>query len=883
MTDALPNPAIAPYKLVPPAQAVSLLSRPALLNWLDRALHFSVTLVQAPAGFGKTSLISAWLAERDLDALWYSLDAGDNDPAYFAAHFIHGLHQATNLGCPNSDALVSRASVDRLDQLLAKAMVEVSQRQRPLCLVLDGMQLVTEAKVLTALRLWIRALPPNIHVVMTSHQEPALGLSALRVRGQLLEMGSEQLAFQQEELAALLSDRLDVTVSGATLTTLLDSTAGWPAGLALICHNARSEADLLDASQMLNAAGAHLETYLQQEILDELPPPQRAFLSQVCVFDRFDAALCDRLLDQQNSQSLIDQLRRDGLFIIALDSRSGGYRLPPLIRQTLIRLAQLQSPETWRDGCIKAAYACLDNGQAMQAAQLAMRQDDADLNQAVLNSAGLDLYRSGQFSLVERLLAPLDADRIRQNADLLLLKTWIWLLSYREEEVLPLLRQAEAQHADTRPEYAVARAQAAINRENFAAARQLAGQALDQLGQDRSVSRTLATSVLGQAALCAGELELAQRHLQTAEQLARAGQFTQQQLWVRCLLADVHSVAGDWDQALSIQDDAVQLARERCVEPLMHLEFLYRGRIQILTERGRWEEALQHLDFASDLIEPLGDYGLLNPLVLRGRLALARGRDTELGSLALQVRRLLTQHPYHSDWVAQAQTFLLAAEHLGAAPVLPLPTAQHGQFATPSNHFQHQLARNAALEKWLQGQSDRALKEMRHLAGLAQQQGLLLPELHARLLSALWSDDTQGESDWHRALPWLPRVRPLASLDLYRRLCSTTERTWTDWSLWWQPSAANRRPVASVAQGDPRLKRLNRHWVSGHEQVTAKEFEVLMLLGQGLTNEAIAQCLHVAPSTIKSHIRRLYRKLDISDRNQARALVERLLDGSQHQ
>lgn len=883
MTDALPNLAIAPYKLVPPAQAVSLLSRPALLSWLDRALHFCVTLLQAPAGFGKTSLISAWLAERDIDALWYSLDAGDNDPAYFAAHFIHGLHQATDQGCPNSDALVSRASVDRLDQLLAKAMVEVSQRPRPLCVVLDGMQLITEAGVLTALRLWLRSLPPTVHVLMTSHQEPALGLSALRVRGQLLEIGSEQLAFQQEELAALLSDRLRVRVSNKTQAALLDSTAGWPAGLALICHNAHSEGDLLDASRMLNAAGAHLETYLQQEILDELPPSQRDFLSQVCVFDRFDAALCDRLLNQKNSQSLIDQLRRDGLFITALDSRSGGYRLPPLIRQTLIRLAQQQSPRAWETRCIEAAYACLDTGQTMQAAQLAMRQDNADLNQAVLHSAGLDLYRSGQFSLVERLLAPLDADRISQDAELLLLKTWIWLLSYREEEVLPLLRQAEAQRTDTQPEYAVARAQAAINREDFAAARLLASQALDQLGQDRSVSRTLATSVLGQAALCAGDLDRAQHHLQAAEQLARAGQFTQQQLWVRCLLADVHCVAGDWDQALAIQDDALQLARERCVEPLMHLEFLYRGRIQILTERGRWDEALRHLDFASDLIEPLGDYGLLNPLVLRGRLALARGRDSELGSLALQVRRLLTQHPYHSDWVAQAQTFLLAAEHLGAAPVLPLPKAQQNDFAAPNNHFQHQLARNSALQNWLQEKPDIALKQVRQLAELAQQQGLLLPELHARLLSALWAQDAVAESDWQRVLPWLPKLRPLASLDLYRRLCAVDERPWTDWSLWWQPAAANRRTLASVAQGDPRLKRLNREWVSGHEQVSPKEFEVLMLLGQGLTNEAIGQCLHVAPSTIKSHIRRLYRKLDIGDRNQARALVGQLVDGARHQ
>lgn len=879
MTDALPHPAIAPYKLVPPAQGVTLLPRDAGRQWLDQSSHFAVTLLQAPAGFGKTSLVSAWLAERQLNALWYSLDAGDNDPSYFAAHFIHGLHQATDYGCPISEGLVRRASVDRLDQLLANAMVEVAQRERPLYIVLDGIQLVTEPSVLTALRLWLRSLPPNIHLIITAHQEPALGLSALRVRGQLLEMGTQQLAFTPDEVAKLLRERLDFKVADNTLAFLVDSTAGWPAGLALICHSARSEADLIDASRLLNAAGLHLETYLQQEVLDELPSAQRHFLTQVCVFDRFDAALCDQLLEQNNSQALIDQLRRDGLFIIALESRSGGYRLPPLIRQTLLRLAQQQAPQDWRQHAIRAAYACLDTGQTMQAAQLAVQHHDVQLNQAVLHATGMELYRSGQFSLVERLLAPLDADHLNQDSELLLLKSWIWLLSYREEEVLPLLQQAETQRADTRPEYAVARAQVAINREDFSAARQLASQALDELSQGGGVSRTLATSVLGQAALCAGELNVAREHLQAAEQLARAGQFTQQQLWVRCLLADVYSVAGDWDQALSIQDEALQLARERCVEPLMHLEFLYRGRIQILTERGHWDDALHQLDFASDLIEPLGDYGLLNPLVLRGRLALARGRDSELGSLALQVRRLLTQHPYHSDWVAQAQTFLLAAEHLTGESALPLPPAQHGQFTTPSNHFQHQLVRNSALANWLAGDTDTALIKMRQLADLAQQQQLLLPELQARLLAVLWAEDERAAADWQQLLPWLPRVRPLASLDLYGRLCGARERAWTDWSLWWQQPSAGRRTQAAVVQGDPRLKRLNRDWTQGNEQVSPKEFEVLMLLGQGLTNDAIGQCLHVAPSTIKSHIRRLYRKLDIGDRNQARALVRQLLDG----
>lgn len=881
MTDPASPHWIQPYKLIAPARGAALLNRAALLAQLDQSRCFSATLLQAPAGFGKTSLVSAWLADRGIKALWYSLDPGDNDPAYFAAHFIHGLHQATEGGCPTSYALVTRSTVDRLDQLLAKALVELSHSAEPLCIVLDGAQLLNQPEVLNALRLWLRTLPPQLHVIITGHQEPALGLSALRVRGQLLELGSDQLAFSRDELAAWLAARLDFSVSDAGLDALHANTGGWPGGLALICHAARSEADLLDAGHLLSAAGPHLETYLQQEVLDELPAAQRDFLLSVCVFDRFDAALCDSLSGDQGSQALIDQLRREGLFIVALEDQVGGYRLPPLIRQTLIRLQAQAAPKQWRELSIAAAHACLRQGQTMQAVQLAVRQDDADLNRAVLNAAGMELYRSGQFSLVERLLAPLDNDRLSQDAALVLLKAWIWLLSYREQEVIPLLERAEPNGA--RPEYAVARAQAAINREDFAAAQRLATQALQQLGEDPGVSRTLATSVLGQAALCEGDLTLARQQLRRAEQLAHDSQLTQQQLWVRCLLADTHSVAGELDQALAIQDDALQLARERCLEPLMHLEFLYRGRIQILTERGHWDEALHWLDRAGELIEPLGDYGLLNPLVLRGRLALARGQDSELGPLAIQVRRLLYKHPYHSDWVAQAQTFLLAAERLSLQDIEPLPPARRETQWPPRNHFQHQLARNAVMESYLDGATQAAVSTVRQLAETAARQGLLWPELHARLLSAIWGEDAAGRADWQTALGWLPGVRPLASLDLYRRLFQVAQRDWPDWSLWWRPPTAGAHRGAGRGQGDPRLKQLNRDWAHGHEQVSPKEFEVLMLLGQGLTNEAIGHCLHVAPSTVKSHIRRLYRKLDIGNRNQARALVDQLLAGGSPQ
>jgi len=870
---------IQPYKLVQPSSGAPLQARSRLIQQLDQCRHFPLTLLRSPAGYGKTSLLTQWMAETGVNVMWYGLDPSDNDPSYFASHLIYGLHIATGEGCPDSLRLVETNQFDRLDSLLTKALIELSHHFDPLFIVLDDAHTLSEPAILSALKQWIRFLPPNIHLILTAHQEPNLGLSTLRVKGQLLELQAEQLAFNRAELDAFLRERLAFEPSSEVVDRLIEDTGGWPGGLELITRNAGSEADLRYASGKLQQSFQHLEAYLDDEVLSDLPETLHRFLTSICVFGQFDARLCDRLMDRSDAETLIQQLRDHQLFIVPVDEASGYFRLQALFRQTLIKRMQSQEPDRWRTIRIRAGYAYLAQNCPMEAAQLALQLNDADLNLAILKAGGLDFYRSGQFSLLLRLLEPLDEDRLMAHTDLILLKAWICLLSYQEDKVLPMLATAESRLGQDQPqiglEYAVARAQAAINGERFSEAKALAREAVDALPAQSFVSRTVAASVLGQAALCEGDLPTALRYLEQAESLALQQGLTQQRLWSLCLMSDVRTVTGDLDTALDIQNQAIALARDHCIEQVLHMEFVYRNRAQILIERGQFEAALQSLELGTEIIEPLGDYGLLNPYVMRGRLALHSDDRHQASQLAIQVRHLLDRYRYHTDWVAQAHEFLISADRLLNADAAEVFTPPPRTTGPAINHFYQHYDRNRAIANWLNGHHDAAQADVESLLTRAMEHGLSLLVLKARLLLAIWQPNDIGVRHWRAALESLPHIRPVTTLSLYRQLFAVESRDWPDWNLWFQP-AQSHRPKAPLSEGDPRLKHLNQRHAQGYESVTVKEFQVLLLIGEGLSNEDIAQCMHVALSTVKSHIRRLYRKLDIDNRDQARTLVRML-------
>ena len=871
---------IQPYKLICPSINQKLLARERLLTLLDQSKSIPLTCVFSPAGFGKSTLVVHWLHDRKLANGWYSLDINDNDPSYFANHLIYALHNASQGGCPETLALVQQQEYANLHSLLSKAMMEIAQSTTSFFMVLDDVHTLNNPIIVDALRHWLRLLPAQIHVILCCQNEPPISLTSFRVKGQLIEIGAKQLAFNADETREFLQQNLDFSVPEPVAAELTAITAGWPAAMQLITHSARSATDLLDASGRLGQGAYEVDAFLNHEVLQQQPEKIQNFLLTICVFEQFNAQLCNSLCEGVDCDSLIYELEQRQLFIHRVQGQERWYRLQDIFRNSLLKQLNVHGEQAAIVLQARAVNAFLDNNLIIEAIQVGLNLKQESVILTILSRTGIDLYRSGQFNTLTKLFDCVNLETVKQDSRLTLLLSWVLLATYRESDVAQLMTPSS--NADSLlpnevwAEHSVAQAQAAINVEEFDLAQKLAEQAISHLKPDSFVSRTVTYSVLGQSALCRGELSNAVSLLKEAEKHAFENKLVQQRLWSMCLISDAYTAWGKLSTALEVQQSAIDMAHDNCIEDVLHMEFLYRNRTHLLIEQGDLSQADKLLLKSEQVIGPLGNYGLLNIHVHRGRIALWRGQNDEARKLAFQVNYLLQSFEYHTDWLAYANEYLMACQHSGILDFEPhLVWREKHLTCTANNHFYQHYQRTYAVYCYHQGETERAIESLQGLIELADRFGLRLQSLKSKLLLALWLNNEQGLKIWAAELPHLIELKPLQSLWLSTLFCKgDMQRDWPDWNLWFSHTPMT--TVSSVAQNDQLLNHLNQDYANAQDLVTPKELQVLLLIGAGLNNDEIASSMHIAVSTVKSHIRRLYRKLDIVKRSQAVEICQHL-------
>ena len=654
---------------------------------------------------------------------------------------------------------------------------------------------------------------------------------------------------------------------------LAKKTGGWPAAMQLIIHNARSESDLLDASGRLGQGAYEVDDFLVHEVFLQQPVKIQNFLMHICVFEQFNAQLCESMISDVDAESLIHELEQRQLFIYRVQGQERWYRFQDIFRDSLLKQLKIHHDISYDELQSNAVTAFLDNGYFIEAVQLGLNVRTKPVIFSILSHAGVDLYRRGQFATLTKLFNCLDIHDIKQVPTLSLLYAWILLATYREDEVATLLpdnpENLDGIASDVWAEHSVAQAQAAINVEEFNLAKNLAEQAVMQLKPDSFVSRTVTYSVLGQSALCRGELSNAISMLKEAEKHAYENKLVQQRLWSMCLISDAYTAWGKLDTALEVQQNAIDMAHDNCIEDVLHMEFLYRNRTHLLIEQGDLTQADRLLLKSEQVIEPLGSYGLLNIHVHRGQIALWREQNSTAKNLAFQVNYLLQNYEYHSDWLAYANEFLLACDRSDIVDFTPnyVWRKKHIE-CDANNHFYQHYQRTHAVFQYMNDHKEDALALLSRLIETADHYGLRLQALKNKVLLALWLNNDRGLKIWAAVLPQLSELKPLQSLWLSSLFTDESmTRDWPDWNVWF---SHNHRPDDEpVRQNEELLDMLNNDYANKQDLVTPKELQVLLLIGAGLNNDEIAANMHIAVSTVKSHIRRLYRKLNISKRSQA--------------
>ena len=334
----MPTPILATKLYVPPARP-KVVNRPHLIARLNDGLLAGrapgVTLISAPAGFGKTTLASEWVASCGRPAAWLSLDENDNDPAGFLTYFISALQTISPKLGAGMLGLLQSPQPPPTESILTALLNEITTIRDNFVLVLDDYHLIDAKPVDTALTFLVEHLPPQMHLVIATREDPDLSLARLRARGQLTELRAADLRFTPSEAAEFLNQVMGLDLSTEEVAFLETRTEGWIAGLQLAALSMRGREDVHGFIRAFAGDDRYIVDYLVEEVLGREPERVRSFLLQTSILDRLSGPLCDAVTDQQEGQMMLEAMERSNLFVVPLDDKRHWFRYHHLFADVL--------------------------------------------------------------------------------------------------------------------------------------------------------------------------------------------------------------------------------------------------------------------------------------------------------------------------------------------------------------------------------------------------------------------------------------------------------------------------------------------------------------------------------------------------------------------
>jgi hypothetical protein len=342
---AMPAPVIATKLFIPPSRP-NAVPRSHLIARLNEGLHRRLTLISAPAGFGKTSLASAWVRGCGRPAARLSLDNGDNDPTRFLTYLVAALQTIAPTMGAGVAGLLQSPQPPPVEALLPMLLNELATMAQPAVLVLDDYHLLDARPIDAALTVLLEHLPPQLHLVIATREDPPLPLARLRASGQLTELRASDLRFTASEAAAFLTEVMGFKLSAEDIATLGTRTEGWIAGLQLAALSMQGHQDVPAFIRAFAGDHGYIVDYLVEEVLQRQPEQVRSFLLQTAILDRLSGSLCDAITGQQGGSRRLETLFADGAARSARDAASA--------RERVVRAARFASrcypPRPGREG-----------------------------------------------------------------------------------------------------------------------------------------------------------------------------------------------------------------------------------------------------------------------------------------------------------------------------------------------------------------------------------------------------------------------------------------------------------------------------------------------------------------------------------------------------
>lgn len=434
-------------KLHIPALRPTLVARPRLLTKLEAGIKGKLTLVAAPAGFGKTTLICDWLHQTKVPAVWLALDSGDNDLNRFLRYVIGALQSVQPTLGQETLTLLQLLQPAPVDDLLTTLLNDVATTAQPLILVLDDYHVIETAAVHQVLTFLLEHLPPQLHLVITSRTNPPLPLARLRGRGALTELRATDLRFTTAEAVAFFQGFPHLVLAPTDLALLTERTEGWIVGLQLAALSLEQRADVAGFVQNFTGSNIFILDYLVEEVLAQRAPASQTFLLYTSILERMCGPLCDAVLGEpmgRPARAILQELEQANLFIIPLDDERTWYRYHHLFAGMLQQRLRQAEPERIAELHRRASLWFEAQGLIDEAVAHARSAGDLPRVTRLVEQEIRALIMRGFFDTAKRWLATLPEPLIRERPRLLIAQAWLRLFEIPFGNIEAALGQAES-------------------------------------------------------------------------------------------------------------------------------------------------------------------------------------------------------------------------------------------------------------------------------------------------------------------------------------------------------------------------------------------------------------------------------------------------------
>lgn len=885
-------------KLFRPLSRPSLIPRPRLIEKLNAGLAGKLTLVCAPAGFGKTTLVAHWgqqLAEAgDWYLGWLSLDENDNEVERFFTYFVAALQQINGRFGQSTLELLQSSPTDNLQFILTDLLNSLAQAPQNLLLVLDDYFHINNPAIHEGIQFLLDNAPPGFHLLLLSRTDPPLPLARLRARRQMTEVRQDDLRFAPAEVNQFLNQLMALDLPVTAVTALEKRTEGWIAGLQMAALSMQGRTDIDRFISDFSGSHRYIFDYLTEEVLAGQPAEMRDFLLQTAVLDRLCAPLCDALLEIAQSQQILEQLEAANLFLMPLDDARHWYRYHQLFADLLRQQLRREQPELESVLHSRASHWFEQAGFTDEAIQHALTAADYERAASLVAEHSQSLLNHGEMNKLLSWINRLPAEWQRQQPQLIFNHAWALLFHSSSQEMEAALSHMPDAVVNSLPYSAyllVLRCIAATRRGQTDEAIALAEKAEAQLA-------ALEPSPTTQSMRGVSALVLANEY--RVRDGSRAGQFFDTAVSLSResgnLIAFLTAVRdrgrflleqGQLQQAEAVFREGIQSEQQwarKLGSPnrkLLAAAPIHASLAQLLYEWNRLDEAEVHLVDALRLLPLVGPVNQSQGLITLARLRLAQGNAEAISSILEQLDILQEEasNRYTRRWLAIAIAETTCALYQQeAAPALQRTLEQSLATLThePLNDEPMAVLAQVRVLLALARPAD-ALPLLETLTTQMQKNGLHGLWLSAILLRCLAQ---QALNEPEKALTGLQQALPVAKSSGYLRLfgdggepmaellqTAVQHKILPDYAnsllkhLRFEDLSNRQSSVVNVAERD----------AFAHQSLSPRETEVLQLVAQGLTNKEIANELVIAPSTAKRHTINIYNKLAVSNRAEATA------------